>query len=106
MEVKKLSGKTETFDVSDFETNYKVEIPEDEIERTEDNNSFVFYRVTTREQIYGISESAYKEKIKAINEGAKFIQLGEDIININEIKHFTKKHACKNRIDIDLTTEH
>lgn len=77
-----------------------VEIPTGSVVEKKDTFNFVYYKVTTRDNIYNISEPEYEEKIKAINAGAKFVKLGNDVVNINEIKVFSKKIASKNKGEI------
>jgi hypothetical protein len=91
-EIKRLSDKVIKFRV---EKDFEVSIPEGETEKTDKGTRFTYYRVTTRDDVYRIAESKYSEKLKAINGGAKFVELENDIVNINEIRKFEKKVAYK-----------
>jgi hypothetical protein len=91
-EIKKLSGRCTTFDV---ERGESVTIPDSEIKQKDGQKVFTYYRVLTRYWIYRIPESECEAKLKSINDGAKFIELQGDIVNINEIKRFNKRVAYK-----------
>lgn len=99
--VKMLSDEMVTIPV---ENDFKVTVPKSSVTKVLSSISmmseyvFTYYKVTTRDNVYRVSEVEGDEKIKAINNGAKFVSLENDIVNINEIKTFSKKTAHKGSI--------
>ena len=81
------------------ENHFTVQIPEGSISKVEGGYKFIYFKVLTREKEYRISEPECTTKLKAIKDGAKFVQLEDDIVNINEIKCFSKKFAHKTNLD-------
>lgn len=86
------------------ERDFKVTVPKSSVSKVYNKMTmveeyvFAYYKVTTRDNVYRVSEVEGDEKIKAINNGAKFVSLENDIVNINEIKTFSKKTAHKGSI--------
>lgn len=90
-----LSDKTKTVTV---EGDFSVEIPESTIKEKDGQYQIPYVRVITKEDVYRISIPEFDAKKKAISVGAKFLQLGDDLVNINEIKKFSRKIAYKKQI--------
>lgn len=62
------------------------------IDESEAKISFEYRVVETYDRNYDISLEEYREKEEAIREGAKFVMLDGDMVNINQIKYFRKRN--------------
>lgn len=62
-----------------------------EIQYEPGDNQKVYYEAYIKGgSFYGISELNYKRIQEAIVEGAKFVRINNDLVNVNEIKRFKK----------------
>jgi hypothetical protein len=59
--------------------------------RKQDENDTGYYEVYLRgESFYGLSGKNFERVQQAIAEGAKFVRINDDLVNVNEIKRFKK----------------